>query len=243
VPHRIGLIVPSSNTTMETELPRILRASDDEYTFHSSRVRMTSVDRDGLAAMVEQTSRAAEELRDAECDVIAYACLVAVMVRGPGAHLEAEKTITDIVTSGGRDTAVVSSAGALLDGIRALGAKRVAIVTPYVKSLTECVIEYLVDSNVEVVDSVSLEVSDNVAVGRIPSAQLEAASRQVGLEGADALVLSACVQMPSLPLVEPVQQVTGLPVLTAATATARSILTALGASTSVPAAHAGALLA
>jgi maleate isomerase len=43
---RIGQIVPSSNTTMETEVPAILRAReavlpDERFTFHSSRMRMT----------------------------------------------------------------------------------------------------------------------------------------------------------------------------------------------------------
>ena len=34
-----------------------------------------------------QADRCATELADAECDVLAYACLVAVMVSGSGAHL------------------------------------------------------------------------------------------------------------------------------------------------------------
>lgn len=41
---RIGQIVPSSNTTMETEIPAILRAREamfaERFTFHSSRMRM-----------------------------------------------------------------------------------------------------------------------------------------------------------------------------------------------------------
>ncbi len=48
---RIGQIVPSSNTTMETEIPRILRASvaGSRFTFHSSRMRMKRVTREELA--------------------------------------------------------------------------------------------------------------------------------------------------------------------------------------------------
>jgi predicted TIM-barrel fold metal-dependent hydrolase len=41
---------------------------------------------------------------------------------------------------------------------------------------------------------------------------------------ADAVVLSACVQMPSLPVVAEVERLLGLPVVTAATATAREII-------------------
>ena len=241
--YRVGLIVPSSNTTMETELPQILRSTGEIMTFHSSRVRMKTVSPEGLAAMTGETARASQELGDARCDVVAYACLVAVMAQGPGAHTAAEGTIAEGLAASGSRTPVVSSAGALIDGIHALGAKRVAIVTPYVKSLTDCVIDSLGDSEIEVVDSVSLEVSDNIAVGRISTQELRSAFQRLNLSGAEALVISACVQMPSLPLIEAVQATAKLPVLSAASATARSILLALGLSTSVPMAGGGALLA
>ena len=47
--HRMGLIVPSSNVTMETELPALLArdgaATGRRFTFHSARMRMTSATR------------------------------------------------------------------------------------------------------------------------------------------------------------------------------------------------------
>ena len=54
-------------------------------------------------------------------------------------------------------------------------------------------------------------------------------------------MLSACVQMPSLPAIEAAQQRTGLPTLSAATATARELLISLGLDPVIP--GAGALLA
>jgi maleate cis-trans isomerase len=53
--YRIGQIVPSSNTTMETEIPAMLNAHalahGTRFTFHSSRMRMKTVKKDELAAM------------------------------------------------------------------------------------------------------------------------------------------------------------------------------------------------
>jgi maleate cis-trans isomerase len=61
-PFRIGQIVPSSNTTMETEIPAILRAREavepDRFTFHSSRMRMKKVTKEELAAMDADSDRA-----------------------------------------------------------------------------------------------------------------------------------------------------------------------------------------
>ena len=91
---RVGLIVPSSNVTMERELPAILgrrqAVAPEAFSFHSSRVRMRSVTPEALAAMNGQATRAAQELADASVDVVVYACLVALMAEGPGAHRRAE---------------------------------------------------------------------------------------------------------------------------------------------------------
>jgi hypothetical protein len=67
---RIGQIVPSSNTTMETEIPAMLTARqqirpDERFTFHSSRMRMKKVVKEELAAMDAEPDRCAVELSDA----------------------------------------------------------------------------------------------------------------------------------------------------------------------------------
>jgi maleate cis-trans isomerase len=61
------------------------------------------------------------------------------------------------------------------------------------------------------------------------------------LSGADALVISACVQMPSLELIGPAEEEFGLPVLSAATAGAYALLRHLGLPAVLP--GAGRLLA
>ena len=238
--YRIGLLVPSSNVTMETELPAMFhhreRVAPERFTFHSGRAQLTNVTPEALAAMNVAARRSAAELADADCDVLAYACLVAVMAAGPGAHLT---TAADLA-SATDGTTVVTSAGALVDGIRALGARRVAMIAPYAPPLTAKVVAYLAAEGIEVVDAISLNVTDNRAVGRLDPAALVGLTDHLDLAEADALVLSACVQMPSLPSIEAAEQRTRLPTLSAATATARGILRALDLVPEIP--GAGALL-
>jgi maleate isomerase len=123
---------------------------------------------------------------------------------------------------------MVTSAGALIDGIKKLGARRVALITPYMKPLTQMVIDCLNEAGIEVVDSISLEIPDNREVGRRDPHDLVEIARRLDLREADAVVLSACVQMPSLPAIPLVEAEHGLPVLSAATATMRAILDQLG---------------
>lgn len=239
--HRIGLVVPSSNVTVETEMPALLaRHPSAEFSFHSTRMRMHTVSPAGLAAMNAQRERCVLEIADASPEVILYACLVAVMVGGRGEHRRVESAVAEQLATGGSEALVRSSAGALTEGLRALGARRVALVTPYLKPLAQQVVDYLEAEGFEIADWRALEVSDNNEVGCIPGERVMAAARSLDLSDVDALVLSCCVQMPSLSLIEPAEQEFGIPVLSAATAGAYSILRSLGLDVSID--GAGSLL-
>jgi maleate isomerase len=245
VMHRIGLLVPSSNTTMETEIPALLRARelvrpDDTFTFHSARLRMADVTPDALRAMNEQTERATAELADLRPHVVATACLVAIMAQGPGSHRAAESEIEFVLEREHASAPVVSSAGALVDALHALGARRIGIVAPYLEELTRLVVAYIEDAGIEVADAISLEVPDNGAVAELDPHDLEQHWRRLDLRDCDALVLSACVQMRSLEVLEEVERRSGLPTVSAATATTWAILRALDLEPVAP--GAGALL-
>jgi maleate isomerase len=239
--YKVGLIVPSSNVTVETEMPALLRSSTDaEFTFHSSRMRMTSVTPAGLSAMNVQRERCVIEIADAAPDVILYACLVALMAGEPGEHRRAEGLIAEQLAAGQSLAKTRSSAGALLEALRALGARRIALVTPYLRPLAQRVVGYLLAEDLDVSDWRALEVEDNHAVGCIPGDRVMAAARELDLNGVDAIVLSACVQMPSLSLIAPAEDEFGVPVISAATAGAFTILRSLGLPTKLP--GAGSLL-
>lgn len=238
--HRIGLIVPSTNVTVETEIPQILRRAGVDLSFHSSRMRMHSVTPEQLRAMNAQRERCVLEIGDAGVDVVLYACLVAIMAMGPGHHRDAEFRIAEQLGSGGSDTRVLSSAGALLRGLTDLGVTRVALVMPYLRPLAEQVVAYIEAEGITVADWRALEVADNAEVGCIPGERIMEAARSLDLTGVDAVVLSCCVQMPSLDLVQAAEDELGLPVLSAATAGAYTILRSLGLPVDVP--GAGSLL-
>ena len=114
------------------------------------------------------------------------------------------------------------------------------MVTPYEKPLTKLVAEYIEAGGVEVHDALSLEVANNLEVAALDPLALQEHWRKLDLGGCDALVLSACVQMPSLPSIDPVERACGLPVISAATATTFAMLDALGLATRIP--RAGRLL-
>jgi maleate isomerase len=243
-PYRIGQIVPSSNTTMETEIPAMLGARQlirpERFTFHASRMRMKHVKKEELAAMDAESDRCAAELSDAQVDVLGYACLVAIMSIGRGYHRESQSRLTRVTEENGAPAPVITSAGALVDGLKTLGAKRIALVAPYMKPLTELVVDYIENEGIAVKVWRALEIPDNLAVARHDPNNLPGIVADLDLDGVDIIVLSACVQMPSLGAVAKVEAQTGKPVLTAAIATTYAMLKAMGLEPIVP--GAGSLL-
>ncbi|MFJ1472473.1 maleate cis-trans isomerase family protein [Massilia orientalis] len=242
---RIGQIVPSSNTTMETEIPAMLTARqlirpEERFTFHSSRMRMKKVVKEELAAMDAESDRCATELSDARVDVLGYACLVAIMAMGPGYHRVSQERLQGRTVENDGKAPVITSAGALVDALKVMNAKRIAVVAPYMKPLTEMVVNYIRTEGYEVSVWRALEIADNLEVGRHDPAKLPAIVASMDLSNVDVIVLSACVQMPSLQAVSMVEAMTGKPVVTAAIATTYAMLKALGLETVVP--GAGALL-
>jgi maleate isomerase len=230
--YRIGQIVPSSNTTMETEIPAMLRAREsvepERFTFHSSRMRMQKVTKEELAAMDKDSDRCAAELADARVDVLGYACLVATMSMGLGYHRVSEERLHRRTVEAGGPAPVITSAGALVDGLKMLGAKKISILTPYMKPLTQLVVDYLGHEGIEVVDSISLEIADNLEVGRQdPLAPIEITKR-LNTKGVDVIVASACVQMPSLTSIQAIEDRIGLPVVSSSVCTTYMMLKRLG---------------
>ena len=172
--------------------------------------------------------------------MLGYACLVAIMSMGLGYHRKSEARLHERTVQNGAATPVVTSAGALVDGLRALKARRIAVVCPYLKPLTQLVVDYLRAEDFEVKDFIALEIPDNLEVGRHDPERLVEIYKRLDLAGVDALVISACVQMPSLPVVQKVQDEAGIPVVSAAVCTTWSMLKRLGLATVVP--DAGELL-
>ena len=226
--HRIGLIVPSSNITMETEIPTLLKAREailpERFTFHSSRMRMKSVVKEELKVMDADSLRCATELSDAAVDVQAYACLVAIMSMGLSYHRISEDKLYKSTVENGCPTPVLNSAGALIDGLNQKGIKKVSIICPYMRPLTQMVVNYIENEGIEVQDFLALEIPDNLQVAaQDPEAPADL-WRKLDLRGVDAIVASACVQMPSLASIELIEKASGLPTLSAAVATTRQIL-------------------
>jgi len=242
--YRIGQIVPSSNITMETEVPAMFRAREairsERFTFHASRMRMHKVTKEELEAMNREGLRCAAELADAQVDVMSTACLVAIMAMGLGYHRQTERELTEVARANHCFAPVMTSAGALIEGLKTMGARRISVMAPYMRPLTDLVVKYIENEGIEVIDSICFEIPDNLEVGRRDPLRLLNDVERLNTDGADVVVASACVQMPSLSAIQRIEDRLGIPTTSTAVCTVRRMLEHLELEPIVP--NAGALL-
>jgi len=228
-PWRIGMIVPSSNTTLETEIPALLQrqsvADGSRYSFHSTRLRLRHNTTQALQAMNDAAGDAVDALCDAQVDTIVYGCLLAAMSGGKASAVETGQRLARRANyMRAAPVSVVSSADALIGALQSLGAASVSMIAPYRKELTARVASTIEANGIVVRHCVSLEIADDVAVGRLDPQTLLSMACEMDLANSDALVLSAGVQLPSLEVLDAVEQLLGLPVVSAASASVWALL-------------------
>jgi maleate cis-trans isomerase len=101
------------------------------------RMRKQKEQKEERAALDAESDRCALELSDARVDVLGYACLVAIMAMGKGYHRVSQKRLTERTESNGATAPVITSAGALVEALKVMGAKKIALVAPYMIPLAQ----------------------------------------------------------------------------------------------------------
>src|SRR5262249_62100468 len=120
---KVGLIVPSVNTTTEPEFAWI---APPRISFHAVRVFMNITTPAALRAMNGEVRRAAELLATLSPDVVAYACTAGSFVDRPAATPALLAEMRHIA-----GCPVVATSSAMVAALRHLGVSRIALATPY----------------------------------------------------------------------------------------------------------------
>lgn len=156
---RIGLLIPSSNTSVE---PEFYRALPPEVTLHTGRLFLSSISEDTLAAMLAEMESQGRLLATADVDVIMLGAVAPGFLKGAGYDRELAARIT---TATGKRAS--TTATALLETLRHLNVTRIAIGAPYDKVVSEIASRFLQGNGIEVVATREVGLVANLDVGRL----------------------------------------------------------------------------
>jgi maleate isomerase len=168
----------------------------------------------------ETVRRATRDLLAPEPLVVAFACASGSFVHGA----EGERMLAQSILGAGAPAATTTS-GALLESLALLDVRRVAVVTPYIDSVTERLLSFLGERGIEVVSSVGLGLLNHI--WKVGYSEVVAAVSAVDRPEAEAVFIS-CTNVPTYDIIAPLERMLGKPVLTANQVTICSALRSMG---------------
>lgn len=223
---RIGVIVSPPNTVVEGEFPRM---APEGVSVHAARLgRPQGLSRQLGGDVVLQTNedlpRAAASLAELELDAVVFAHTSGSMLRGPKYDAELTAMLEETV-----GCPAVTTASAVAAILRACGAVRLALLTPYPEEMTLAEIDYLEKavSGLKVVSHRSMEMATGLGIGDLEPTVAYRESRRVDLAQADALFLSG-TNWRTIEVIEDMEADLGKPVFTANQVTMWATLRKLG---------------
>ncbi len=221
---RIGVMVPSTNTTCEADFQLTAPAG---VTIHGHRMWMTN-DGEGEEAMVQMNAEiesSAKYLATAKVDVIAYGCTTGSFYKGPGWDEEMVRLI-----EGAAGVPAVATSPSVVEALRHFGAKKISIASPYPAWNNEKLRAYMEQMGFEVLnveaEPWASQAGNQGINDQDPERIIEFASKACRPE-ADALFCS-CTAWRSVEAVEELERITGRPVVSSNQATIWSVFRKLG---------------
>lgn len=213
---RVGFIELSTSIAMSAEVPGALPAGVHAL---MTRLRLPAgeVSAAALGRMVDsdRLEEASRELADGGARVVAFACTTGSLLRGPGFDRRLAERMER--ASGVRAT---TTATALLAALSALGARSVAVGTPYRDELNDLETTFLEDQGFAVGAMRGLGIGADPDIARVPYSRTRELALEVAAEAPDAdAVFLSCTNLPTLALLDELERELGKPVISSVAVT------------------------
>jgi maleate isomerase len=224
--HRIGLIIPSLNVTIE---PEFNAYAPEDVSVHVTRLLLSKGDPKHLAEMGRETEKACKLLGTANVSVIAYACTSGSLIGGSSW----EKKLAARMRSRLR-IPVVTTARSVVDAFRELGISKVAVATPYVREVNQLEKKFLEQNRIGVTKITGLGYVYGEELHREPPAAAIEMAEQVDSDEAEGIFLS-CTDLKTFTVLDRIERLVGKPVVSSNSATLWSCLRAMKLDAKIPA--------
>jgi arylmalonate decarboxylase len=205
---KIGIILPSTNTVVEPEFNLMAPCG---VSIHGNRILLLGkATQESYNKMADETLRAASELATAEVDVIAWACT-------SGSIVVPASKIEGMITENATDIPAISTINSVIKALEAVGAKTIALGTPYVLFVNEAEVKFLENAGYKVAAWYGLELGvtqeERRGIGRVPPESLFRLASYIDRPEVDTIFIS-CTNLASVEMISSIEEALGKRVIT-----------------------------
>jgi maleate isomerase len=201
----LGLIVLKTDETMEVELRDVFAAANIAC-YHTRIPSHALVTPKTLAQMEKDLPETAGMLPPGvRFGAIGYGCTSGATVIGPD-------NVAAAVGQHHPDAKVTDPISAVMAGLRALNARKIGLLTPYVPDVTAEMQALLESEGFEITALGAFGQSEDRLIARISEASTLAAIQEIGASDCDA-VFASCTNLRSFGILEQAEQRIGKPVV------------------------------
>jgi len=202
---RIGCIIPSTNTVVESEFNRLKPSG---VSIHADRVEFLESTVQDLQHAAGEVPAVAQRIATAQVDAIVFACTSASFLFGTRWE---QKLVNEMQAASG--IRCITTSGAVIAALETLGAKRVSVATPYTDVINEREKVFLEERGLRVQKLRGLQKTVNTEIGRLAPKQAFDLALQVADRDMDALFIS-CTDFRTIEIIEKLERQLGVPVVT-----------------------------
>lgn len=220
---RIGVLAPPANVALERELP--LWLPPGVVMNHNRLTRLSAqVTKEDLLAMNASVRRAAQDLAFARPEVIAYACTSGSFLEGQGAEGAMGREIEALT-----GIPAFTTSEAVVAALRALGARRAFVITPYPDAVNVEEAAFLAHYGFEVAGYDAFGCATSAEIRALGSRQVAdlARAHRAEISACDVLFIS-CTNLLTLGEIEKLEGELGVAVVSSNQATLWMALVRLG---------------
>ena len=202
---RVGLIVLATDVMIEKDFLKVF--SDISADLFVNRItNYNPVTADNLKKMTENITSVTKNILPGEkIDCVVYGCTSGTIVSG-------YDNIKKKINTAKPDALVTAPSTAAINALKKKNINKISIVTPYIKSVNDDVVNFFKKNNFEITSNTYFDIESDVDIGKVDQDQLFEILSNLDHKNAEALFVS-CTSLPVLNIIEKLEKKLNITVL------------------------------
>ena len=202
---RVGLIVLATDVMIEKDFLKVFSGVSADL-FVNRITNYNPVTAENLKKMTNNITSVTENILPGEkIDCVVYGCTSGTIVSG-------YDSIKKKINIAKPDALVTAPSTAALNALKKKNIKKISIVTPYIKSVNDDVVNFFKNNDFKISSNTYFNIESDVDIGKVDQDQLFEILSKIDHKDAEALFVS-CTSLPVLNIIEKLEKKLSMTVL------------------------------